>query len=167
MHALNRHFKIVLVGSIGLYTLIVAFNNLTDYDTNFRYVEHVMSMDSTFPNNNSGWRAIKSPWLHHLAYIAIILCELAIAALCALGGWRMWRSMQSDNATFRHASLAAMGGLALGFVLWFTGFLVIGAEWFLMWQSADWNASDLCFDLSLLNLLALVYINLQESANTD
>ena len=166
MHALNRHFKIVLVGSIGLYTLIVAFNNLTDYDTNFRYVEHVMSMDSTFPNNNSGWRAIKSPWLHHLAYIAIILCELAIAALCALGGWRMWRSMQSDNATFRARQPSCYGRSGIGFravVHWFFGHR---RRVFLMWQSADWNASDLCFDLSLLNLLALVYINLQESANT-
>jgi hypothetical protein len=30
---------------------VVCFSNTTDYDSNYRFVRHVMLMDSTFPSN--------------------------------------------------------------------------------------------------------------------
>ena len=38
-----------------------------------------------------------------------------------------------------------MIGTTLGFLVWFTGFLVIGGEWFAMWQSATWNGQEAAF----------------------
>lgn len=38
-----------------------------------------------------------------------------------------------------------MAGLTLGFTLWFAGFMIVGAEWFQMWQSTTWNGQQAAF----------------------
>jgi len=38
--------------AVALYYLVVAFNNLTDYNSNYQFVHHVLLMDSTFPGNH-------------------------------------------------------------------------------------------------------------------
>ena len=59
----------MLVWSIALFTTLVAFSNITDYDSNFFFVRHVLMMDTTFPDNKGLWRAIDSPLIHHAVYI--------------------------------------------------------------------------------------------------
>ena len=44
-----RAAKAATVAAIALFATLVAFGNLTDYNTNFVFVEHVMSMDTIFP----------------------------------------------------------------------------------------------------------------------
>jgi predicted small integral membrane protein len=39
----------------------------------------------------------------------------------------------------------AVTGLVLGFALWFFGFMVVGGEWFQMWQSQSWNGQEAAF----------------------
>jgi predicted small integral membrane protein len=34
---------------------------------------------------------------------------------------------------------------AIGFLVWFVGFMVIGGEWFAMWQSTTWNGQEAAF----------------------
>jgi len=46
---LNRLSKTVMVGSLGVFGLLVALNNITDYGSNYAFVRHVLSMDTTFP----------------------------------------------------------------------------------------------------------------------
>jgi predicted small integral membrane protein len=70
---ITRLAKIALVASVALLLTIVVFNNLTDYNSNFGFIQHVMSMDTAFPNNRGMWRAITSPVLHHVFY-ALIIC---------------------------------------------------------------------------------------------
>ena len=43
---LSRLGKILLTGTLALYFLLVAFNNIIDYDSNFKFVQHVLSMDA-------------------------------------------------------------------------------------------------------------------------
>ncbi|HXG21874.1 MAG TPA: DUF2165 family protein [Methylomirabilota bacterium] len=43
-------------------------NNLTDYGSNFQYVQHGLLIDTTFPENRLTWRAITAPAVHHLFY---------------------------------------------------------------------------------------------------
>ena len=133
-----RLSKILLVLSVALFATLVVFNNLTDYGSNFEYVRHVLSMDTTFPDNQGMWRRIEATPLHHLAYALIIAVEITIAALCWIGGVRMWRSRHEVGA-FGRAKRLAVWGLTSGILLWFTGFIAIGGEWFLMWQSEIWN----------------------------
>ena len=43
----TRITKVVMVASLALFALLVTFDNLTDYDTNYAFVSHVLSMDTT------------------------------------------------------------------------------------------------------------------------
>jgi predicted small integral membrane protein len=66
----TRWSKIRLVFSVAFFAMLVVVNNVTDYSSNYMFVSHVLSMDTTFPGNNGMWRAIKWPFLHHIAYIS-------------------------------------------------------------------------------------------------
>ena len=70
-----RIAKIVMVGSLALFALIVTFDNLTDYGTNFAFVRHVLSMDSISPDSSLLYRRVTSPALWNLAYWLIIIGE--------------------------------------------------------------------------------------------
>ena len=50
-------------------------DNLTDYNTNYEYVRHVLSMDTTFPGNGLLHRRVISPGLCQAVYALIILGE--------------------------------------------------------------------------------------------
>ena len=45
-----RAAKMMAVAALALLVSLVAFGNLTDHDTNFAFVQHVLLMDTIFPN---------------------------------------------------------------------------------------------------------------------
>ena len=53
-----RLSKALLVLMIALFALMVGIDNIIDYDSNFVAVQHVMSMDTTFPDSALRWRAV-------------------------------------------------------------------------------------------------------------
>ncbi len=63
-----RAAKAATVAAIALFASLVTFGNLTDYNTNFIFVEHVLSMDTIFPFSTIKYRAITNPALHQAAY---------------------------------------------------------------------------------------------------
>jgi len=155
-----RLTKIMMVLFFGLYVLIVAFGNVTDYDSNFQFVKHVMSMDTTFPGNALMYRSITSDFAHHLAYILIIITEWFTALACLYGGVTMFKQIKADAATFHNSKKWAFVGLLLGLCVWFLGFQVVGGEWFAMWQSQQWNGLSAAFRLTTYigaALLALMW----------
>ena len=82
------------------------------------------------------WRAITSTALHHLAYAAIITTEAVIGALCTSGAWGQAQhatGAATDTAAAVGAVQMSLAGLGLGFLLFFFGFVCVGAEWFYMW----------------------------------
>jgi predicted small integral membrane protein len=136
---LIRLSKASLVASSALFLLVVVFNNLTDYGSNFEFVRHVLSMDTTFPGNRLKWRAISTPALHHAFYWTIIAWEALSGLGIAAGALALWRVRGQSAAVFNAAKQLAVGALTANLVLWFTAFLTVGAEWFVMWQSQVWN----------------------------
>jgi predicted small integral membrane protein len=58
---ITRLAKIVMCLVLGLFCLLVAFDNVLDPKTNYAFVQHVLSMDTTFPENSLRYRAITSP----------------------------------------------------------------------------------------------------------
>lgn len=153
-----RASKILLIVGIGCLALVVAFNNVVDYQSNFLFVQHVMSMDTVFPGNVVKYRAITEPLLHSIAYALIIFWEFAVAVLCLLGALLLLRYIKSDTLTFNKAKFLSILGLSSGFTLWFFGFMVVGGEWFCMWQSPDWNGQESAFRFAVCILLVLIYI---------
>lgn len=133
-----RFLKSLMVAAVGLWALVVGADNLVDYDANWQFVKHVLSMDTVFPDNPLRYRAITNPTLQAIAYAGIIATELAIAALCLAGAWRLARARRAPRA-FEAAKPLAACGLVLLFLLYFLGFVLVGGEWFDMWQSNVWN----------------------------
>ena len=56
---ITRLAKILISLSLALFCLLVAFDNITDDGTNYAAVQHVLSMDTTFPGNKLMYRAIQ------------------------------------------------------------------------------------------------------------
>mgnify|MGYP003605017422 FL=1 len=136
--------------SAGLYGLFVLMGNLMDYDSNYQFVKHVLSMDTTFEGNALMWRAITIPWMWTVGYIGIILAEAVFAALGLIGGIKLFLRRDADAATFNRAKSWGYGAYGVGFLIWFIGFIVIGSEWFAMWQSSTWNGKDTAMPLAIL-----------------
>lgn len=157
----NRWIKIGLVLSAGLFSFIITFNNITDYSSNFAFVSHVLSMDDTFDGNQGMWRAITNKNLHHLFYWLIILTEGLVCVLLLLSGFKLWKN-RKDPTAFQQAKGLASFGLGLGILLWFFGFIAIGGEWFLMWQSQVWNGQQSAFRIAALFGIFLIYLNQPE-----
>lgn len=157
-----RLSQVALVASVALFLLLVVVNNLTDYGSNFAFVAHVLSMDTTFPANQESWRALRSPAAHHAFYAMIIAWELVAGLLCAAGAMRLWRARTRPAAEFHRAKTVAIAGLTVGLLLWFVAFLTIGGEWFLMWQSRTWNGQESAFRMFVCFGVILLFLVLPE-----
>jgi predicted small integral membrane protein len=157
-----RLSKALLVLLVGLFALLVGVDNVVDYGTNYAFVEHVMAMDTVFPNSTLKWRAITSPQLQQLGYAAIIAAEVATGLLCILGAILLWRARGAAARRFNAAKATAIAGLTLGFALWFFGFLTVGGEWFQMWQSPTWNGQEAAFRFVASIGVVLIYLALKD-----
>jgi predicted small integral membrane protein len=153
-----RISKTALVAAVGLWASLVAFGNITDYGTNFGFVEHVLSMDTVFPDTTIKYRAITNPVVHHAAYILIIAAEAATAVLCWIGALRMLRDIRKPAGTFDRSKGAAIAGLTVGVLTWQVGFMAIGGEWFGMWMSQQWNGVPSAFRFVVTILGVLIYV---------
>jgi predicted small integral membrane protein len=167
-----RVAKVALVAAVALLVSLVSFGNLTDYGTNFTFVQHVLSMDSTYPFSTIRYRAITNPTVHHAVYMAIIAVEVIIALLCWIGAILLACSVRSNAAVFNRAKTFAIVGLAGGFLLWQVGFMSIAGEWFGMWQSQQWNALPSAFRffmtfIAVLTFVALPDQNLEKPEHRD
>jgi len=153
-----RAAKATTVAAIALFASLVTFGNLTDYNTNFAFVEHVLAMDTIFPFSTIKYRSITNPTLHQVAYGIIIATEGVIAVLCWLGAIALVRRLWADAATFNRAKTFSVLGLLLGFLLWQVGFMSIGGEWFGMWQSQQWNGVPSAFRFVVTIIAVLIFV---------
>lgn len=155
-----RVSKALVVLAAAIFATLVTINNITDYQTNFMFVQHVFMMDTTFPDNNLMYRAITSPALHHIGYIFIIALEMATAIFCWIGSVRLLRALKADSAAFRRAKTWSIYGLTLGFLTWQVGFMSVGGQWFGMWMSPTWNGVESAFRFFITLLGILIYVTL-------
>lgn len=164
---IQRLSKGLLVAAVALYVTLIVLNNLTDYGSNAAFVHHVLWMDSTFPGNHGMGRAIHPLWLHTAFYDGIIAWEAVIAMLLWAGSLQLFRAMRQPAAEFQKAKGTAIGGLTVGLLLWLVAFLAVGGEWFLMWQSTNWNGEETAFRMFAIMALVLLYLAAPEEELDD
>lgn len=153
-----RLSKVVVTGGLALWAFLVTLGNVTDYGSNWVFVQHVLSMDTVFPDSALKWRAITDPTIQTAAYVAIIAAE-ALTCLAFLAATvLMTRNLTAPKAVFERAKAMTAVGVIFGFGLWFIGFMAIGAEWFAMWQSESWNGQDPAFQFYMTVLAAGIYV---------
>ena len=155
-----RLCKVAIVATVAVFFTLVAFDNITDYDSNWLFVHHVLSMDTTFPASSLRWRAITSPALQTAGYWLIIAVQVVTAVLLWAGAFRLLKAARGPE--FARAKNLAVAGLTLGFLLYAVGFVDVGGEWFAMWQSPVWNGQQKAFDFIAMAGIALIVILLPD-----
>jgi predicted small integral membrane protein len=155
---ITRTAKVLLLAGIALFYTLVVFNNVTDFNSNYQFVRHVLAMDSTFPGNRGMWRALPSPGLHIVFYVSIIAWEAATMILLWWGVVRLVRALRLPAAAFNFAKRLPVMALMLSMLMWLVAFLTIGGEWFLMWQSHTWNGLEAAFRMFVVVGLVLLIV---------
>jgi predicted small integral membrane protein len=161
-----RIAKIATAFSIAAFFTLVTFGNLTDYGTNFAFVQHVMTMDTIFATSSITYRAITNPAVHHAAYALIIAAQATISALCWAGVFRLVWRVRDDAARFNRSKDLIVIALTLGFLLYQFGFVTIGGEWFGMWMSQQWNGVPSAFRFVVTIVAVLIFVSLPDGELT-
>ena len=103
-----RLAKVAVIAVLAAFALIVAYNNVFDYNSNYQFVRHVLSMDTTFPDSALRPRAIDSETLC-AAYAVIISTEASTGLLLALGDARLlpvvFRFYRDRRRVFCHVAV--------------------------------------------------------------
>jgi len=158
-----RFCKVTIAGSLALFALLCAIDNLADYDTNYAFVSHVLSMDTTYASNALRSRAITEPALWRLGYLLIIAVELTTGACYLAASVQMLRRLRAGASLFNAAKRMFHIATGLAFALWFTGFTVVAGEWFQMWQSTQWNGQEPAFRFYITALIAAIFVSAKEA----
>jgi predicted small integral membrane protein len=158
-----RLAKIALVASLAAFAFIVAYDNIVDYDSNYAFVRHVLSMDTTYRHNALMGRAITDPHIWAAAYVTIIALEGLTSLLLIVGASALLARLRAPAFPFNRAKVWAIAGLGIGFCLWFGGFMVVAGEYFAMWQSPAWNGQQAAFRIAAIILGVLIFVSLPES----
>jgi predicted small integral membrane protein len=160
---ITRIAKVLLLAGLALYFTLVVFNNLTDFDSNYQFVRHVLAMDSTFPGNHGMWRSIQGPGMQVAFYVGIIAWEIAIAILMWSGVIDLVRALRKSTASFNLAKRVPILALTLAMLMSLVAFIAVGGEWFLMWQSRIWSGEEVAFRMFVIVGVVLVLQLLPET----
>jgi len=165
MNARNvvRGASALLVATVALFFTLVVFGNLTDYGSNYAFVEGVLKMDTTFGSPSIMWRSIESSAVHHAFYWSIIRWEAVVAVLAWIGAGALFKNIRKSSADFDKAKGWALAALAGGMLLWLLAFITVGGEWFAMWQSSTWNGTAPAF--RMFTVLGVVFLILMHKDN--
>ena len=154
----QRGLKILLVGGLAFLCALTTWGNLRDPATNYTFVRHVVSMDTISPDAVMASNAIQIPLVWSIAFWAIVAAEGLTTALFAWGTVELFQARKFKARVFDQAKRFAFAGAGCGFLIWFVGFLAVGAEWFAMWQSRDWNGQQDAFRIFASILLVMSFV---------
>lgn len=159
---LVRLSKTLIVAGLALSCSLAVYGNVVDPGANLAFTRHVLAMDTVEPSSTIRTRAVTDPGLQWAAFVLIVAAEAATALLLWIGSARMLSVLRGSCSSFASAKAWAVAGLTLGFLVWQTGFMGIGGEWFGMWMSKEWNGQEDAFRFAMLALGALVYVAMPE-----
>ncbi len=157
-----RYIKIGMVASVALFFSLVGLDNVIDFNANWAFVRHVLSMDTTLQDPTLMWRAITNPGIQKLAYYLIITWEIIAALTCWLGCFIL--VLKIKHSDFDSYKKTGFIGLFLGFLLYMVGFLIIGGEWFSMWQSPHWNGQMKAGLFLNFIMFVMIFLNTTDNA---
>ncbi|MBS0285788.1 MAG: DUF2165 domain-containing protein [Proteobacteria bacterium] len=152
----HRLTKLTLLFSCALLMTLAVLDNIFAYDINYDYVQHVMSMDTTFKHPHQYWRAVHNPFFYNLCLILIIIFEGVASIVLWVGTFYLLKNMKSDKAQFQAAKQWGAVGLLLTLVLYSLIFMTIASQWFASWQSSIWNSKNA--SMPFIILFGLTYL---------
>ena len=155
-----RLIPLLILFGTGVMGAIVVLNNITAPGANLAFVEHIMTMDTTNMDRGTQWRAIRSPILHRIAFVTILVLEMAFTVLCLVGSYFLAINLGAPADAWEAAKLFGYLGFMTALVVWFLIIQVVGAEWFVSWQSESWNAIRDSTRINLITLAGIILLRL-------
>lgn len=154
----HRISKVTLTISISFFCLLVGIDNLFNFNANYQFVQHVLSMSTMQPWFDATaveYRAITNPTIHLISYLMIIFAELLAGTLGLIGSILMMKNI--NNALFSQGQALFLLGGAVAIAIWYLGFAVIGGEWFSMWANQT-NGQMKAYAFATFILVAMIYV---------
>ncbi|HKY91041.1 MAG TPA: DUF2165 family protein [Nevskiaceae bacterium] len=130
-----RGLQIAAASLIGAMGLLFCLGNAFNLPFAYGAVASVLS-GAEQPYYKSVGPTFDAPWLQWLALGTIMSGELCVGLLGIYGSWRMLRRRAADATTFQAAKPPAIAAGAVGMLLWYGVFVVIGEGYFFMWTDA-------------------------------
>ena len=129
-----RTLKIVTAVFVALLGLLHVFGNLANLQAAMGFVAVVTSAADQ-PYYAPYGPPISSNALHVVVLAMILAGEVAVAALASAGVYGMLKSRLAAPDVFAGATRPAVAACAVGMLVWFGLFIVIGEGYFMLWQS--------------------------------
>lgn len=153
----------ILTVLTAIQMMLIVLGNVTDYETNHQFVVHVLAMDTTFKSPAIMWRAITSPVLSTIAYLAIIAWEL-VSAIVLLTAALVWMRATTE-ARLRKARTYSSVGWSMWLILFGGGFIAVGGEYFAMWESTVWNGLTPALQNFVIASVGLILLHMPRQAD--
>ena len=131
---MTRITKIASAGFIGAIGLLFFFGNLFNLDTAYSVVSFVVS-GAEQPYYKILGPTVSASWLTWLALATIMAGELGVGILGVWGTIQMITKRAGSSNEFNAAKAKAIAGGALGMLVWYGFFVVLGEGYFHMWQT--------------------------------
>lgn len=151
--------KAAIAFAVGFFCLLVGYDNIVDFNTNYQFVDAVLSMDQMEPffsgSKDIEARAIKNTDVHLVAYWIIIIGELITGSVCMIGALIMAASLNKPR--FIKGQVTYLVGATFAILLWYLGFGVIGGEYFSMWAN-KMNGQMKAYTFATFILITAIYV---------
>lgn len=150
--------SLVVLISAAYYAL-VAFDNITNPQSNWAFIQGVLSGDGVSEAAGAGfeWRYIDNKAFQLVGYVTVIACETLTGVLLLIGGFTgLFRAR--DAAAWAGAQKWTYYGGFLGLGIFFFGFLTVGGNWFIMYLNEKWNGMEPAFQNSVMTITMLILV---------
>ena len=137
-----RTVKVMLILTVGIWGLIGAFGNLSNWHGVIESVTKTTSM-STWQGGELDWRATSNPMVIYVGAAMIPAAKMLFGMFCVTGAWRMWSAKSAGGLAFERAKGLALAGCGIALLMLFAGWIVIADTWFQGWRSETLRHSAL------------------------
>jgi len=137
---MTRISKIAAAGFIGAMGLLFFLDNLFNLQSAYSVTSFVVS-GAEQPYYKILGPTVSAGWLTWLSLFVIMAAELAVGVLGFLGALQMTKARAGSQDAFDAAKSYALAAGALGMIVWYGFFVVLGEGYFHMWQTETGLAS--------------------------
>lgn len=137
---MTRITKIAAAGFIGAMGLLFFLDNLFNLQSAYSVTSFVVS-GAEQPYYKILGPTVSAGWLTWLSLFVIMAAELAVGVLGFLGALQMIKARAGSQDAFDTAKSFALAAGALGMIVWYGFFVVLGEAYFHMWQTETGLAS--------------------------
>ena len=140
-----RLFKSLLVLLIGLTALMYAVQNFTNIGAMRQQIDATDSANA-------------SPAVSWTAFVLMVLCQLAIAAVAVKGAWDLYAARNGTGEDFKEAKSVAVWAGGLSLLSWFCLSLMVSGGLFQWGTDTGEAALAKAFALGTTSALTILFV---------